>query len=120
MLPGVTNISHSSQPPRTTHSVPLYLPRCTFVAFESPVVHARCPPPPPRCFDLLPPCTHQESKANLSRATKVKRELRLHLANLPKVVAAIESLDALPQDFDLDIGGFDDDDDGDAKRLRLG
>jgi len=63
---------------------------------------------------------HQESKANLSRATKAKRELRLHLANLPKVVAAIESLDALPQDFDLDIGGFDDDDDGDAKRLRLG
>ena len=66
------------------------------------------------CF--LP--AHQESKANLSRATKAKRELRLHLANLPKVVAAIESLDALPQDFDLDIGDFDDD--GDAKRSRLG
>jgi len=61
----------------------------------------------------------QESKHNLSRATKAKRELRLHLANLPTSVATIESLGALPQDLDLDIGGgFDDD--GEAKRLRMG
>lgn len=60
-----------------------------------------------------------ESKHNLSRATKAKRELRLHLANLPTSVATIESLGALPQDLDLDIGGgFDDD--GEAKRLRMG